>query len=148
MQWHAERLKGFEGKTILLSRHQLFSAFSRIGDEDANGQLNPCNPNLATSYEALANAAPGKITAWFWGHEHNLCIYDRYRNLPPGRCIGYSAVPVFASESPFAVHANMTDPPTMFVAQLGMNGDRFQHGYVIVRLRNDATAQASYYQSG
>jgi hypothetical protein len=41
--WHIERIKEFPGLTILLSHHQLFSAFSQIGPPDKNGNLHPCN---------------------------------------------------------------------------------------------------------
>jgi predicted phosphodiesterase len=90
--WHEARIREFPGKTILLSHHQLFSAFSQIGPRDVTGKLNPINPELKKVYDQLRSA--GKtIAAWFWGHEHNLCVYQLYHDLRRGRCLGHSAIP-------------------------------------------------------
>ena len=77
LAWHCARIKEFSGKTILLSHHQLFSAFSPIGKPGPNGVYSSVNPKLLTAFNAMAGslAASGKISAWFWGHEHTLSIY-------------------------------------------------------------------------
>ncbi len=145
--WHEARIREFPGKTILLSHHQLFSAFSQIGPPDEDGVFTAFNPLLAQAYGRFAAVARQPIAAWFWGHEHNLCVYDQYRDFAPGRCIGYSAVPVFASESPYLVPPHLLDPPTV-VTRLGMEGDLYQHGFAIVRLGTDTRASVEYYETG
>jgi len=57
-------MQEFNGQTILLSHHQLFSAFSAIGPEK-DGTRSPLNPKLMKTFEALA--AKGKIAGWFGG---------------------------------------------------------------------------------
>lgn len=97
-QWHLDRIQEYPGKTILLSHHQLFSAFSDTGGKDATGAPVPCNPKLLASYERFPK---DKIAAWFWGHEHNLSIYQPYKELLRGRCVGHGAIPVLEVENPY-----------------------------------------------
>ncbi len=87
-QWHADKLRGFPGRTVLLSHHQPFSAFAQIGPAPPN----PVNPALMAAHQRLSQA--GRIDAWFWGHEHRLRLYAPYRGVAAGRNIGFGAVPV------------------------------------------------------
>jgi Calcineurin-like phosphoesterase len=144
--WHAARIGEFPGRTILLSHHQLFSAFAQIGPPGVNGQLNSCNPLLLKSLQRFQAAAPGRVPAWLWGHEHNLCIYKTYAGLACGRCIGHGAIPVFDSETPYAVPANLADPPQLVAdTQLPSDNSLFAHGYAMVTL-SGATARIDYFQ--
>jgi hypothetical protein len=141
--WHVARIAEFSGRTVLLSHHQLFSAFSPIGKPDADGNLHPCNPNLLESYGRFKGA--GDIAAWFWGHEHNLCVFKPYAGLERGRCIGHGAIPVFASDAPYKNPDALLDPPQLTAGtQLPMTGDIYAHGYVIATLRG-ASATFDYY---
>jgi hypothetical protein len=65
-------------KLILLTHHQPISAFEK--DCPALSPLMQRN----------------KVTAWFWGHEHRFVLYARRPDLPYGRLIGHSGVPVWA----------------------------------------------------
>jgi predicted phosphodiesterase len=67
-------------KVILFSHHQLFSRLASQG------------PALQT---ALANLLQQKkITAWYWGHEHECIIYDKHANFGfLGRCVGHGGIP-------------------------------------------------------
>jgi hypothetical protein len=144
--WHVNRITEFPGRTILLSHHQLFSAFSQIGQPDKDGKLHPCNPNLLASYARFEKAAPSRIAAWFWGHEHNLCIYQPYAGLQCGRCIGHAAIPVFAGDRPYQVPDNLLDPPQLVDGtKLAVSNNVYEHGYVIIEL-NNAAAKVSYFQ--
>ena len=144
--WLVERIREFPGKTILLSHHQLFSAFSRIGPANADGSLNAVNPRLAGSFGRFAKAANGRIAAWFWGHEHNLCVYEPYGDLAKGRCIGHGAIPVFTSDTPYTTLSRIANPPKLLNVQLGTDDHVYMHGFTIVRLRADGTGAAEYYQ--
>jgi hypothetical protein len=142
--WHAERIKEFAGRTILLSHHQLFSAFSQIGKRDANGNLHAANPNLLESYNRFKDA--GRVAAWFWGHEHNLCIYQPYAGLQFGRCIGHGAIPVFDSDRPYDAPSGLLDPPALIDnTKLAVNGGVYAHGYVMIGFSAGA-AKVDYFQ--
>ncbi|MFL6260262.1 MAG: metallophosphoesterase family protein [Thermoanaerobaculia bacterium] len=147
--WHKHQIASAGGRrTILLSHHQLFSAFSAIGPE-SNGDR-----SMNTLLHSQFGDVLGQVEAWLWGHEHNLEIYAPYAGLKRGRCIGHSAVPVFVTQEPYKsrvggkiplLAANPAVPgvPVM----LGTTGGVYNHGYVILKL-DDAgkTAAVSYYQ--
>jgi Calcineurin-like phosphoesterase len=145
-KWIIARIGEFAGKTILLSHHQLFSAFAQIGPKNSDDSLNAYNEYLAASFTNFQNAAPGRIAAWFWGHEHNLTVYQPYKNLTKGRCIGHGAVPVFATDAPYTVLPNLVDPPAFVDLRLETDDQVYVHGFTIVRLKGDGTATAEYYE--
>jgi hypothetical protein len=70
-------------KVILLSHHQPFSAFG-----DGSG------PILVDQLRGLLE--PGRIHAWYWGHEHRCVVYDAHPSWGTlGRCIGHGGYPYF-----------------------------------------------------
>lgn len=136
--WHVDKLRGFPGRTVFLSHHQPFSAFSRIGRATDN---DPTNPNLMASHAVLAEA--GRIDAWFWGHEHALHLYAPYRGVTAGRNIGNGAIPVAAADDqPLAGYA---DPP-LLGAQPPMDlvDGAYAHGFVLLDLSPQGI-EASYW---
>jgi hypothetical protein len=167
--WHVDKIRRFSatgGRTILLSHHQLFSAFSGIGTmaSKAIGE-EASNPKLLESYRAFAAAgaaaghpppgAPDPIAAWFWGHEHNLCVYQPYLGLAKGRCVGHGAIPVLAAQQPYKVVAGLSDPPQLVASprqpdkplQLPLVGAEYPHGYVLLRLAGKK-CRAQYFTVG
>ncbi|MGF6757778.1 metallophosphoesterase family protein [Paraburkholderia sp. GAS42] len=146
--WIIDRLSEFNGKTILMSHHQLFSAFSQIGPRGTDGTFTAWNPKLVASYQRFAKAAKQPIAAWFWGHEHNLSVYDPCQGLQRGRCIGNGAVPVFADADtpPFAPMPGIVNPPKVADVQLGVEGRTYMHGFTVVRLGAGSAATAEYYE--
>lgn len=148
--WLKKRIAEFSGKTILLSHHQLFSAYSQIGKKDQNGKLVPYNKRLKTMFDDLRST--GKpIPAWFWGHEHNLTLYGTYLNLKYGRCLGHSAVPVFDEQDPY----EQIDPvgPLPEIKEkdkttLPMVGNVYAHGFAMLTLGADGKAKAEYFNTG
>ena len=138
--WHADKLRGFSGQTILLSHHQPFSAYARIGPA---APPNPVNPNLMASHERLSQA--GRIDAWFWGHEHRLRAYAPYRGVAVGRNIGYGAVPTEASAYPHTPLANLPDPPPLAAdIKLDVEDGADTHGFALLDL-GGAAIEASYW---
>jgi hypothetical protein len=84
--WLGQRLTAAPGKKgLLLSHHQMFSAYER-GGEKLEQKLQP----------ALDD---NRIRAWFWGHEHRCAVYEPQRKVQYARCIGHGGVPVYASSS-------------------------------------------------
>jgi calcineurin-like phosphoesterase family protein len=149
LAWHKNQIATAGGRrTILLSHHQLFSAFSPIGPQ-SNGDR-----SLNTILKSQFGDVLDQVEAWLWGHEHNLEIYAPYEGLQRGRCIGCSAVPVFVSQQPYKscvggkiplLPAN-PDVPGLPV-MLGTTGSVYNHGYVILKLDDASrTATLSYYQ--
>jgi hypothetical protein len=134
-----------ERKTILLSHHQLFSAFGPVGRID--GQEYAYNRNL---YASLGDVLD-KVEWWFWGHEHNLAIYEPYMGLKRGRCLGCSAVPVLVSQQSYKLRKDLATlhsgdfPSWRTDAQLGNNGTDYSHAFAILRL-NELDPSAEYYE--
>ncbi|MBP0589594.1 metallophosphoesterase [Paraburkholderia sp. LEh10] len=148
--WITERIAEFSGKTILLSHHQLFSALSQIGPLQANGKLTAYNPRLLASFQRFSQAAKQPIAAWFWGHEHNLSVYQPYLELKCGRCIGHGAVPVLINGPENAPDPRIVNPPALQNVLLGAANKVYTHGFTIVRLGQGAqkgVASAQYYQN-
>ncbi len=141
--WLLARIAEFEGQTVLLSHHPLFSALARIGP---GGPL-PYNPNLMASFGRFA--AAGRIAAWFWGHEHTMALYQPYRGLARGRCIGCGAIPMFVADQPYDPLPGLQDPPALLPPRLGNDGAVQDHGYAVMSLDPaSGTARAEYYGVG
>ncbi len=137
--WHADKVRGFPGRTILLSHHQPFSAFAQIGPLDAQS---PTNRHLMDSYGRLAQA--GRIDAWFWGHEHRLRLYAPYRGIT-GRNIGFGAIPVEAVPGPPAPLPGLIEPPTILTdLPLDVVDGAYTHGFALLDL-GPAGIDASYW---
>jgi hypothetical protein len=82
--WVAGQADGSK-RVLLLSHHQLFST-----DPDKGG------PKLQQKLEPVL--ASGRVTSWFWGHEHRCVVYERAHGgvgLPC--CVGHGGVPIYAS---------------------------------------------------
>lgn len=142
--WLEERVREFKGRTILVSHHQLFSAFSQIGKPAKDGKLLSYNPGLLVLLRKLQ--AAGDISAWFWGHEHNLCIYQSYLGLDRGRCVGHGAIPIFEDEKPYNALDALSEPPELVKAtKLQVRDGAYEHGYAIVTLGRDGSKTRTEY---
>lgn len=156
--WHVDKIRRWSeagGRTLLFSHNQLFTAFDGVGQEGKEKLV--VNPKLQASYKKFLAAAGDhrNIAGWFWGHEHNLCIYEPYADLPKGRCIGHGAVPVSTEHDPYKPLAGFDDLPQLVddpanpgkKLELAVTDQVYAHGFVILDLNDDnGTAQASYYQ--
>ncbi|MGI4976027.1 MAG: metallophosphoesterase family protein [Janthinobacterium lividum] len=138
--WHADKLRGFPGRTVLLSHHQPFSAYAQIGPAAAR---DPTNPALMASHGRLA--AAGRIDAWFWGHEHSLRCYAPYRGVAAGRNIGFGAIPVEAAPGPETPLPDLADPPALAAAiELDVVEGAYTHGFALLDCAADGI-EASYW---
>ena len=144
--WHLKKIQQAAGrKTILLSHHQLFSAFGSVGNQ--NGQPYAYNPNLYASFQTVIP----QVAAWFWGHEHTLALYESCMGLQAGRCVGASAVPVFTDQQSYTTATGLQtltgqdmavwDP----AAVLGNNGSDYNNAFAFITL-NGPAATVDYYQ--
>jgi hypothetical protein len=79
--WIAREVEAHRGKIMLLSHHQLFSAYDSPAEAIGAGVEQP-----------LQN---GRIDAWFWGHEHRCMTFRPWDKVKHARCIGHGGVPVY-----------------------------------------------------
>ncbi len=133
--------------TLLLSHHPYFSLAGVVNDPQAG--LLALNPHLARSL----GPALDDVAAWFWGHEHDLLLYEPYAGLARGRCIGAGAVPLLVHEKvreavPGLVPAPGEDQPPRTIAgtELGDDGEVMNHAYAILELRGPELT-VRYYQA-
>jgi len=143
LEWHCARIKEFPGRTILLSHHQMFSAFSPIGSSDQAGRRSAINPNLLKAFNTMKDA--GRISAWFWGHEHTLSIYNPFAGLQKGRCLGHGAVPVSTLDKNDPLPGFDRTPTVVPNTQLKHQGGVYAHGYAVLTLAPDSCS-VEYYQ--
>lgn len=145
LAWHCDRINEFSGRTILLSHHQLFSAFSPIGPADAQGKQSAVNPRLLKAFQQMTQIKG--VAAWFWGHEHTLSIYNPFAGLERGRCLGHGAVPVSVIDKIYEPLANLDETPSLLdQSKLGATGGVYNHGYALLTF-NGGSCRAEYYQA-
>ena len=136
LAWHCDRVREFNGKTILLSHHQPFSAFAQIGPTSPQGKKSAANPHLMKAFETMA--ALGKISAWFWGHEHTLSIYQPFRGIQRGRCIGHGAIPVPNNDDVYKAVDELDDVPALIEGtKMGTGPRLWNHGYALLSLQGE-----------
>lgn len=167
VDWHRYHLNQCKGRTILIGHHQLYSANQKVGiaqqlvdGKPDSGDLNRegVNTRLWRAFGQYFN----KVAAWFWGHEHNLGIYkdnfrpegwpvptdspdDQFKNLPKGRCVGHSAIPVAEHEQPYKV--NHPVPLQRNDLKLSLDGGWYNRGFEILKLNGAGKPlTATYYQ--
>ena len=130
LQWLKDKIQNRGNrKTILLSHHQLFSAFEDICGAPVNQKLK----------DQLQDVLP-EVDLWLWGHEHNQVIYKKYLGVL-ARCIGHGAFPIAVDEIP--KHPKFAQ---IAVEDVHLGGDVFfNHGYAVVDL-DGRNATVSYYE--
>jgi predicted phosphodiesterase len=129
--WMKDKVNNAGGrKTILLTHHQLFTRFEKIGGQALNQNLLP----------KFQDVLP-KLAAWIWGHEHNMVIYQKYQGVL-GRCIGHGAFPV-SNRSTYT--DNFPDVPLEDVHLDADANDFYRHGYVLMKM-NGPSANLQYIQ--
>lgn len=123
IDWQLDKLEGFTGRTILLSHHQLFSATSYIG----TAEVPYLNGNLYWPFRPYFD----RVAAWFWGHEHNLVLYQAHLfNLAAGRLVGASAYEERLGDNPYSQRY----PQVNFDRQhiLGAIDGFYNHSYAVL----------------
>ncbi|GLR90902.1 metallophosphoesterase family protein [Bradyrhizobium iriomotense] len=145
LAWHCDRIREFDGRTILLSHHQLFSAFSPIGPANPEGTRSAVNPSLLKAFQKMTETK--QVAAWFWGHEHTLSIYEPFTGLKRGRCVGHGAVPVSVIDEIYKPLSDLDNAPSLIdQSHLATRGGVYNHGYAVLSLQPEL-CQAEYYQA-
>ncbi len=160
VDWHRHHLSQFSGRSLLFGHHQLYSGRFTVGvAPDYEGDINWLGVNTAL-WQAFGPYFD-KVAAWFWGHEHNLCIFEdcfRPKGWPPdssapdnplktlakGRCIGHSAIPVQEKETPYE---EVNPVPIISGTQLDKVEHWYNRGFEILKLNGAGQpAHCTYYQ--
>lgn len=131
--WLEDKIKtAGKRQTILLSHHQLFSAWESIAGQSVNPKL-----------QAQVQEILPKVAIWLWGHEHNQVIYGRHAGVL-ARCIGHGGFPIGATE--LGPDVKYKDIPIVADTALGVDRDGvfMRHGYAIIEL-SGADATIAYY---
>jgi hypothetical protein len=123
-------------KLLLLSHHQLVSVFSP-------GDLGKVLPRkLATVL------ADGRVTAWFWGHEHRCMAFEAAAGVRYPRCLGHGGVPVLTHAantpipSPGVWEERAHLPGAKLWARFGFAVLDFDGPQITVRYRNEIGEEA------
>lgn len=87
-RWVKQELEGNQQKAILMTHHQLFSAYED-GAEVGKVLREKLGPVLAGR----------RIHAAFWGHEHRCVAYQEWGNVKYARLIGHGGVPVYMTHA-------------------------------------------------
>ena len=153
--WHVDKLANAGGReTILLSHHQLFTAFGDGVGAGPSGKPLAFNPNLYSVFGPYLS----NVALWLWGHEHNFEFFQPYLGLKKGRCIGASAIPCLESQNPYGLiqgpdlqglGALPEHEPGMLELSLSKEGVYF-HNYAILTLRGPTSqfkdSRIDYYE--
>ncbi len=147
VSWHQDKLNRFQGGTILLSHHQVFTANSAINGQ-YSGYPQYINPFLL---EYFQNYLQTQVGLWLWGHEHNLVLYqNNLFGVAKGRLVGCSAFEEEASADPYQV--NFPQVPYLDPNKYRLSADNgyYNHGYAVIdfstRKFPEDKAAISYYE--
>jgi hypothetical protein len=136
--WLADKINNAGNRrSVLLSHHQLFTAFDDIDNNEVNLRL----------YPQVAPLLP-KVALWIWGHEHDFVLYDSYKTLARSCCLGNAAFPVGIDE--LRKVPKYHDVPLLKNSdgnpyRLGTTGGLYNHGYAIIDI-DGAAGKVSYFQ--
>ncbi len=84
----AEIAKTSSRKLVLLSHHQLVSAYDQAD----------LGPVLPAKLGPVLDS--GRVTAWWWGHEHRCMGFEASHGVRFPRCLGHGGVPVLQPRAP------------------------------------------------
>ena len=139
--WHRDKLDKFAGTTILLSHHQLISARDKLSD----GQRPYLNESLYETFKPYFD----RVAAWYWGHEHNLVLFEDDLQvqagdapLKKGRLVGCSAYEETTGEDPYTINSPaarfMKDMPRLKLSKYKTDLQSFyNHAFAILDVAPD-----------
>jgi len=140
--WLHHKLESFAGRTILMTHHQAFSNHDRLGGDPEEPAL-PDSGNM----RLIETFAPymDRVAGWFWGHEHDLVIFDEFMGVRNGRCVGHGARP--ASVRNYPPGAIPRVPVADVHLGIAYDGRHYNNGFQIVHLHGRGNpVEVVYYE--
>lgn len=144
VQWHQNKLTTFSGSTIVLTHHQFFTA----ADDPINntsGFPPYINMFLGNVFAPYFN----QISAWLWGHEHNLALFSNgLFGLSMGRLIGSSAYEEATTDNPYV--AQYGQVPFNSSIEFAASGGYYPHACAVIdfaRTNPNDPISITYYQT-
>jgi Calcineurin-like phosphoesterase len=125
-------------KLVLLSHHQLMSAYDPAD----------LTPVLPTKLGPVLRS--GRVTAWWWGHEHRCMGFESGQGVPFPRCLGHGGVPVLQPHAPgdpvpapgaWEERGFLEDTDGNHWARFGFSILDLDGGQIHVRYRDDTGAE-------
>jgi|GEM_PF-1115540 len=140
LEWLQDRLDEFNGKTIMLSHHQLFSR---------HAEINHHSPQYLNTWldKHFRKYFTKKIAAWYWGHEHSFVTYmDGLMGLNKGRLLGSSSYEATEEDdAPYVLNYPVPYSAKMNDKIIHNQGGFYYHTGAIM-LYNGKDMDVKYYQ--
>jgi hypothetical protein len=128
-KWARDKIDEHDGKTVLMTHHQPFSAYQKVGGGDTNVKL----------IDQLGNAL-SYVECWLHAHEHKLALYGPFCGVKRGRCLGAGAIPDLLAVDPYRV-VNPNVP--VIPVKVGDDGVVHNRSYALLEL-DGPDCKASY----
>lgn len=149
-EWAIDKIQNFNGKTIMLSHHQLFS---HTGDMNSSAYGDSyANPHL---YRYFSPFFHNKIATWFWGHEHSFALFKNGSfGLNQGRLVGSSSYEQATTDEPYGDNYPMVpyaDSNQLLATNEAYHDDNdadyyYPHVGAIITMRTNNNPTIEYYK--
>ncbi len=127
-EWLRNKIETFDGRTFLFSHHQAFSAHSAVNGPESRRPQYLNQPLI----DSVGPQGRDRVVAWFWGHEHNLAMFDNDQyGVMRGRLVGCSAFETPTEDDPYkqGFPEVKVQPP-----RLARLGDWLNHACAVIDL--------------
>lgn len=140
--WLHHKLETFGGRTLLLTHHQAFSNQDSLGGDPGEPLgRDSVNTRLIETFAPYRD----RVAGWFWGHEHDLVIFDEFMGVKNGRCVGHGARP--ASINSFRRNIAPRIPISDVRLGIAYDGRHYNHGFQLVHLHGRGNpVEVVYYE--
>jgi len=149
-EWAIDKLQNFNGKTIMLSHHQLFSHTGNMNSDQYGDSY--ANPHL---YRYFSPFFHNKIATWFWGHEHSFALFKNGSwGLNQGRLVGSSSYEEATTDDPYGDNYPMVpyaDSNQFLATNTAYHDDNdadyyYPHVGAIITMRTNNNPTVDYYK--
>lgn len=144
VRWHVDKLRHFQGSTVLLTHHQLFSHKAKINGTGTDRDYF-INQKLLHTFQPFFD----RIAGWIWGHEHSYAMYQNgLLGLARGRLVGNGGYEILEKEDPYQVAAPGL-PMSTSMEPLSVVDGYFNHGCALLDFKRNHPKdpiKVSYFQ--
>jgi len=129
--WFRQKVFESNKSMILFTHHQYFSAY-----------WNFLCPEKNNYFDDLLKKTGRKYSAWMWGHEHRLSVYEDHDPVYNPHCIGHGAYPEDSYDN-FSQPSHRIIPG--YVPRQSPNGIH-ANGFIILNLKGGLPIHTQYFQ--